>query len=101
MIFCAKKLNADQAYKTGLVTKISKNANEILNTAIDLGKQICQNAPLSILAAKCVIDNGFNLNIENALKLERKFYDRILSSKDRQEGLNAFKEKRFPKYQGC
>jgi methylglutaconyl-CoA hydratase len=50
--------------------------------------------------AKAAIDHGIEVDIDAALKFEELCYANIIPTKDRVEGLNAFKEKRAPKYLG-
>ena len=50
--------------------------------------------------AKLSIDAGIDVDIQSALKLEELCYSRVIPTKDRVEGLNAFKEKRPPNYIG-
>ncbi len=68
--------------------------------AIEIAAQIVSNGPLAIRAAKRSINQGTNANIETGLETERKCYTSILLTKDRLEGLQAFKEKRKPCYRG-
>jgi len=48
--------------------------------------------------AKLSIDSGMEVNLQEALKHEENCYSVVVPTKDRIEGLNAFKEKRQPKY---
>ena len=50
--------------------------------------------------AKLSIDTGMEVDTQAALKLEEKCYSVVIQTKDRVEGLNAFKEKRPPIYLG-
>jgi len=50
--------------------------------------------------AKLSIDGGMEVDMKEALKHEEKCYSVVVPTKDRVEGLNAFKEKRQPKYIG-
>ena len=60
-----------------------------------------QNAPLSIIASKESINKSIETNnIEEALLNERRCYRKTLNTKDRIEALNAFSEKRKPKWRG-
>ena len=56
--------------------------------------------PVAVKMAKMSIDDGLEVDMESALKLEEKCYSTVIPTKDRIEGLNAFKEKRPPKYIG-
>jgi methylglutaconyl-CoA hydratase len=57
-------------------------------------------APLALRAAKEAIEGSSSLPLEDGLDLERKVYNTLLGSQDRQEGLMAFAEKRKPRFQG-
>ena len=68
--------------------------------ALQLAQDIVKNGPIAIRMAKMAIDTGFEVDMETALKIEELCYANIIGTKDRVEGLNAFKEKRPPKYLG-
>lgn len=57
-------------------------------------------APLALQAAKRAIEGASDLSLEHGLDLERKVYNTLLDTEDRQEGLRAFAEKRKSKFQG-
>ena len=57
-------------------------------------------APLALRAAKQAIEGSSTTSLEEGLDLERKVYNTLLDSHDRQEGLKAFAEKRKPKFEG-
>lgn len=50
--------------------------------------------------AKFSIDAGIEVDLQSGLKVEELCYARVIPTKDRIEGLTAFKEKRPPKYLG-
>jgi enoyl-CoA hydratase/carnithine racemase len=98
MIFCSQKITAKEAYEIGLVNHVSPDEVKTRQKALNIAKKVIQNSSTSIQAAKKAIDLGYNINIRDALKIENNYYLKILSSKDRKEGLLAFKEKRIPVY---
>lgn len=63
-------------------------------------KSIFFKGPIAVRMAKLSIDGGIQVDIQSALKLEEECYSKVIPTKDRIEGLNAFKEKRTPKYLG-
>jgi len=58
------------------------------------------NGPFAIKAYKRAINRGVDLPLDNALKLELDEYDRVAHSKDAEEGMAAFFEKRPPTFKG-
>jgi enoyl-CoA hydratase/carnithine racemase len=56
--------------------------------------------PLALAQAKHAIDAGFGKPLDEGLAIERRCYEVVLASDDRNEGLRAFAEKRPPSYRG-
>ena len=56
--------------------------------------------PLALAEAKRAIDVGFGRPLPEALAVERAGYEKVLGSEDRNEGLDAFAEKRPPRFTG-
>lgn len=50
--------------------------------------------------AKQAINKGMEVDIMTALSIEEACYAQVIPTKDRLEGLKAFKEKRKPVYTG-
>jgi methylglutaconyl-CoA hydratase len=59
-----------------------------------------KEAPLALKTAKEAIEGSSTTSLEEGLDLERRVYDTLLDSFDRQEGLKAFAEKRKPRFEG-
>lgn len=60
----------------------------------------CILAPLALRAAKMAVSRADQVPLETGLDFERACYAPLLRSKDRDEALEAFKEKRKPKFVG-
>lgn len=99
LIFTARRIDAEEALKLGILNKITE-ADQLMNKALELAAEISRNAPLSLKAAKKAINEGIDTEIEKGLEIEKRWYDTIIESKDRLEGLQAFKEKRRPLFTG-
>ena len=110
LIYTAKKINVQEAYeKYGILNDVlivdSSNVTNEDQLLIDFcvekyGKPISQNGPIAVKMAKQSIQQGIQLDLANAMKTEELCYAQVIPTKDRIEGLTAFREKRKPVYKG-
>lgn len=99
LIFTGKIIDSKEALDIGLVNKVTTFDN-LMEETYNLAKMICENAPIAIEQAKKSINKGFETDIETGLAIETEAYQTCIFTKDRIEGLNAFREKRKPIYKG-
>jgi enoyl-CoA hydratase/carnithine racemase len=99
LILSGRKLSAEEAYRLGLINRVAE-VRSVLDEALALARAISRNAPIALAAAKHAIDDGLELGLEQGLTLEHRCYERTLGSRDRLEGLAAFREKRAPRFLG-
>ena len=72
----------------------------MLPRALQLAETIAGNGPVAVRAAKEAISRGLERPLSDGLALETELYGRTIGTKDRLEGLAAFREKRKPQYLG-
>ena len=94
-IYTAKKFTAQEAFEYGFLNFLTKK-EELINKSINIANSIISNAPIAVCAAKKAINNGYNKDIDSALDNERMSYNVALNTKDRDEALDAFLNKRKP-----
>lgn len=99
LIFTARKVDAWEARGLGLVEYVTPK-EALLDKAMEIAMQIVQNGPISIAQAKFAIDKGYDVELTTGLAIEQNAYEVTIPTKDRLEGLKAFKEKRPPVYIG-
>ncbi len=99
MIYASKRINGKIALSYGLC-EYAVPTKETKKVAMDLAEQIACNGPLALRAAKQAMTTGSSLPLTEALRKEKEAYSSLLNTKDRLEGLVAFKEKRKASYQG-
>jgi enoyl-CoA hydratase/carnithine racemase len=68
--------------------------------AMAVAQRIAENAPISVRQAKKSLDKATELDRATGYAFEIEAYNRTVGTEDRQEGINAFNEKRKPRYQG-
>ncbi|TMA44937.1 MAG: enoyl-CoA hydratase [Deltaproteobacteria bacterium] len=99
LILTARRVEAQEALQMGLVNRISA-AGDSVSAAVALAHEVAANAPVALAAAKASVEEAWDLPIDAALERERQHYEKPLLSEDRLEGLQAFAEKRPPKWRG-
>src|SRR5881296_1402172 len=99
LVLLGLRLTAEEAASIGLVTKTVANeafAAEVRGFAEKLAKQ----APIAIRLAKVLLNRSADTPIDAALEMEAMAFGLISSTEDIYEGLQAFMEKREPKFKG-
>jgi len=99
LILTGRRLDAREALRLGLVSRVVAKS-ELRQAALSLCAELAAAGPLALAEAKRAIDAGFGKPMAEALAVERRGYEVVLASQDRNEGLRAFAEKRPPRYQG-
>lgn len=99
LIFSARRIDSEKAFQLGIVNSIADRSNLSALTQ-SYAEEISSSAPIAVRMAKKAIKNGFTQDLNNALDMERACYLQTLKTKDRNEALTAFKEKRKPNFIG-
>jgi enoyl-CoA hydratase len=99
MLLTGRILSAEEALRWGLVTHVVPRG-EGLAKAQEIAEIIAGNGPLSVAASKAsAIETGW-LPEDEARPIEGRYSSAVTRSKDAQEGMKAFVEKRTPNFTG-
>jgi len=99
LLFTGDTISAEEAYRIGLVNRVVKEEN-LMEEAKKLAKKLASKPPIALRVIKSVINRGINTDIESGLKYEVDGFAILFSTKDREEGIKAFLEKRKPQFKG-
>lgn len=99
MIFSGKIVDAREAERMGLVTRVVPDA-ELPTATRELAEMICANAPLAVQLAKKMIYEQLSMPFEQAMQQVGVFLYTLRDSDDHREGVTAFLEKRDAKFTG-
>jgi len=94
-----RSIKADDALAFGLVSEVTTPEN-LIPRAQEILTGLIALAPLALASTMQVIDAGYDLNLEDALHLEAVHFAMLCASHDKQEGVNAFLQKRKADFKG-
>ena len=97
LIITGKIIDSNEAYRIGLVNKILKK-NNLIEESFEFAKLILQNGPKAISKSLSCINNSSNSSLNDGLENELETFSKLFGSKETNEGLKAFVEKRLPKF---
>ena len=100
LILTGETISALEAQSCGLVSQIT-SLDELLPQAVGLAQRIASKSQVAIRAALQAIHQGKELSLQEGLLAEAKLFGELWESKDTQEGLTAFVEKRQPRFRDC
>ncbi|MGX5698640.1 enoyl-CoA hydratase-related protein [Acinetobacter kookii] len=92
-------ISAQTALQYGISSQVCP-AGLTVQYALELAAKIAKQAPLAIRAIKQSLKSIHEVTLSQGLKLERQHFVWLAATQDRQEGINAFLEKRKPEFRG-
>ena len=93
LIYTAKNIKADEAYRIGLVNAVYP-LDELMPAAEKMAETIAKNAPIAVRACKKAINEGLEAKMDDAVVIEEKLFGSCFETADQKEGMGAFLEKR-------
>ena len=98
MLMTGELIDAAEAYRLGLVNSIHPQG-ELMAAARELAGRIADNSPAAVQQAKRAAKLGLEAPIEQGIEIEIETYQRMVDHPDRHEGVNAFNERRKPRFE--
>ncbi len=101
MLFTGDWVDAQEAYRIGLVQKVVTR-EKLIDEAVALAEKICENGPIALQHIKEAVYRGLQVPAAEGLMLNRllSMRNRQNAPEDIEEGAKAFAEKRKPAYRG-
>uniref|UniRef100_A0AAR2JEA0 Enoyl CoA hydratase domain containing 2 n=1 Tax=Pygocentrus nattereri TaxID=42514 RepID=A0AAR2JEA0_PYGNA len=103
LIFTGRHVGGQEALELGLVNRAvpqNESGDAAHREALNLAREILPQAPVAVRMAKAAINRGIEVDIASGMAIEGMCYARVIPTRDRQEGMAAFIEKRTPRYTG-
>ena len=99
LLFTGDFVPAAELLHTGLVNRVVPAA-DLERAAQELADKLAAKSPLSLSRMKALVQEGWDMPLDEALRTEHAAFREHGQSSDMREGLAAFNEKRTPHYTG-
>jgi len=99
LIYTGDMISAKEAYEIGLVDMVVPD-DKLEEEVRKFAYKLAEKPPIALLTAKYAIQYGLQTDIWNGLSIEAALFSLLFSTEDYVEGVNAFLEKRKPKFKG-
>ncbi|CAG0999733.1 partial enoyl-CoA hydratase [Myxococcaceae bacterium] len=99
LVLTAEPIDAETALRIGLVNRVFE-PEELVPAALRAAETIARKGPFAVAQAKRILQEGQDADVRTAHALEQQAFGLVFASHDREEGMDAFLEKREPKFEG-
>jgi enoyl-CoA hydratase len=97
LILTGRTMDAAEAERANLVARVVPAAS-LLDEAFKIAETIAAMSLPSVLAAKESVNRAFESSLAEGIRFERRIFHSLFATNDQGEGMNAFIEKRPPKF---
>ena len=99
LLLTGDNITAKEAEALGLINK-AVPADELEEATMEMARKIADHSPMASKAIKALVNRGMQVDLYTGIMLEKGASALHLSTEDRQEGFDAFMEKRKPNFPG-
>lgn len=99
LILTGSVIDAEEACRIGLVNKVVPREG-LMAAAEEYARAIATKAPVAVVFAKEAVREGYEMSLDDGLRLETDLSALLRTTEDIREGARAFVEKRAPQWRG-
>jgi len=97
MCLTGRLMDAEEAERAGLVSRVLP-ADKLLDEAMDTARQIASYSRPSVTMTKECVNLAYETTLHEGLRAERRLFFSSFALEDQSEGMQAFVDKRKPKW---
>ncbi|VVP99224.1 putative enoyl-CoA hydratase echA8 [Pseudomonas fluorescens] len=98
MILTGRSISAREAEQAGLVSRVTA-ADDLLEQALAVAQQIAGFPRTALLAAREAVDRAQEVGLREGILFERRVFHSLFATPGQKEGMQAFLEKRTPRFE--
>jgi enoyl-CoA hydratase/carnithine racemase len=91
MVYTGRFVKADEALALGIADKVVPDA-DVYTAAVEMASQWAAGPAIALRAAKLAIDDGLELDLDAALRLETALFAGLFATNDQKAGMQSFVE---------
>lgn len=99
LVMSARIVSGEEAFRLGLVTELVAD-DQLSERVSALASELASSAGLALAMTKRLFIGAAGVGLDSFLELESHVQNQLLQTKDHQEGVSAFLNKRTPKFEG-
>ncbi len=99
IVYAGKTVGAKEALAIGLVDGVVA-PDALMDHCLAVARAIASKAPLAVAGAKTSMDHGTETGLAAGLRIEQESVALLFATKDKDEGMDAFLQKRAAQFQG-
>lgn len=97
MTLTGRMMDAVEAERSGLVSRVVPT-EDLLGEALNVAKKIAEMSRPAVFMAKECVNRAYETTLNEGVRFERRVFHSLFATTDQKEGMNAFVEKRKPKF---
>jgi len=101
MIVAGAEIDGLEAMRIGLVTYLAKDRKELASRTGEVAQAIVTRGPVAVRMVKDAVRKGYDMTLDQGIRLEEDLYALLQTTADRAEGVRAFLDKRKPLFRGA
>jgi enoyl-CoA hydratase len=98
LVFTGDQINADEAFRIGLVNKVFESIDALHEGVKELAAKLVEKPGVAIKLAKQSLNNAWQQTLHDNLAFELDVFCQTFDTQDKEEGVVAFLEKRKPEF---